>query len=175
MTFYINAIRDALFEIMETNSNAIMLGEDICDPFGGCFKVTKGFSSKYPERVYNTPISEATIVGMGTGLSLMGYHPIVEIMFYDFLPLAMDQLLNHACKFKQIWDVNPNFMIRTVIGKKSYGVSHSQNLDYIFGNILDVYHPGINDNVYESLLECFYTPGPKLFVEEAVLYKKRLE
>jgi 2-oxoisovalerate dehydrogenase E1 component len=159
---------------MDTNQQAILLGEDICDSFGGCFKVTQGFSTKYPDRVLNTPISEAAITGVSTGLALRGYHPILEIMFYDFLPLAMDQLLNHVLKFQYLWGVNPQIMIRTVIGKKEYGVSHSQDLDYLFERIMPVYHPSLSDDVYEMMLECFKRDGPCLFVEESQLYKEKL-
>ena len=61
-----------------------MLGEDIVDPYGGAFKVTKGLSEEFPGRVISTPISEAGITGVGIGLALNGFRPVVEIMFGDF-------------------------------------------------------------------------------------------
>ena len=173
MNFYINEIRRALFDIMK-DEKVIMIGEDIKDNFGGCFKVTKGLSTKYPERIINTPVSEAAIVGVATGLAMRGFKPIVEIMFYDFMTLCFDQLLNHALKFKKIWNISPNITIRTVIGHPDYGVNHSQNLDYIFEKIMPVYHPTLDDNVYDMFMECFNREEPTLFVEESHLYKKRL-
>ena len=73
----------------------LMVGEDVLSPYGGAFKVTRGLSDEFPARVFNTPISEACIVGLGTGLGLTGFYPIVEIMFGDFLGLAFDQIFTH--------------------------------------------------------------------------------
>lgn len=173
MSFYVNEIRRALFDVMKDES-VVMLGQDICDSFGGCFKVTRGLSTKYPDRVINTPISEAAIVGVATGLAFRGFHPVAEIMFYDFMTLCFDQLLNHALKFKEIWGISPNITIRTVVGNRDYGVNHYQNLDYIFEKIMPVYHPTLDDNVYKMFIECFSKEQPTLFVEESELYKMRL-
>lgn len=172
--FYINEIKRALSDVMQ-DERVILIGEDVRDPFGGCFKVTSGLSTMYPDRVFNTPISESAITGVATGLSIQGFKPILEIMFYDFMTLCMDQILNHMMKFKQIWNVNPNVMIRTVIGHKDYGVTHSQDLDYIFNQILEVYHPSIDDDVYAVFMDAFDYNGPSLFVEDSSLYKKKLE
>jgi pyruvate/2-oxoglutarate/acetoin dehydrogenase E1 component len=80
-----------------------MLGEDILDPYGGAFKVTQGLSSKYPNRVITSPVSEAGLVGVASGMALRGLYPVVEIMFGDFLTLAADQLINHAAKFRWMY------------------------------------------------------------------------
>jgi len=157
------------------NERTIILGQDVRDPFGGCFKVTKGFSTKYPDRVINTPISEAAMVGVATGLAMRGYKPVVEIMFYDFMTLCLDQLLNHALKFKEIWGLSPNITIRTVIGNRDYGVNHYQNLDYLFSKIMPVYHPTLDDDVYSMFMQCYRRKRPTLFVEESRLYKGRLK
>ena len=77
----------------------MLLGEDLHDPYGGAFKVTAGLSTAFPGRVISTPISEAGMVGAGIGLALAGFRPVVEVMFADFLTLAMDQIYNHAVKF----------------------------------------------------------------------------
>jgi len=171
---YINDIRRALKEIMQKDDKTILLGEDICDPFGGCFKVTRGFTGLFPNRVINTPISEACIIGVGTGLAMSGYIPIIEIMFYDFMTLCMDQLVNHALIFNKIWDdIRVPMLIRTVVGKPEYGISHSKNLDFIFNNILELYHPDQKD-VYNQLLAAFNNAKnfgePVLFVEESKWY-----
>ena len=105
----------------------ILLGEDISDPYGGGFKVTKGLSTLFPNRVLNTPISEPSIVGVATGIALRGLHPILEIMFGDFLTLCADQIINHASKFE--WMYNKNVKVPLVIrvpmgGYRGYGPTH---------------------------------------------------
>jgi pyruvate/2-oxoglutarate/acetoin dehydrogenase E1 component len=171
---YITAIKKALKDLMDQDPKVILIGEDICDPFGGCFKVTKGLSTKFPERTINTPISEAGIVGLATGLAMEGFKPIVEIMFYDFMTLTLDQLLNHALKFNYLWGISPNITIRTVIGDKSYGVSHCQDLGFIFRHIMPVYRPTLDDDVYGMFMDAVNNPEPTLFVEEKNLYTKKL-
>lgn len=170
---YINDVRRALKEIMQKDGKTLLIGEDIQDPFGGCFKVTRGFTKYFPNRIINTPISEAAITGLATGLAMQGFHPIVEIMFYDFMTLCMDQLLNHTICFNQIWNIKTPLLIRTVIGKPSYGYSHSKNLDYIFNNFMIVIHPNKED-VYDKILYAFnlaVSKGiPVLFVEESIWY-----
>ena len=94
-----STLNSALRRLLTDRSDVIVLGEDLHDPYGGAFKVTAGLSTDFPERVISTPISEAGVVGAAIGLALAGYHPIAEIMFADFLTLAMDQIYNHAVKF----------------------------------------------------------------------------
>ena len=86
------------------NPDVMVLGEDLHDPYGGAFKVTTGLSTEFPGRVISTPISEAGIVGSAIGLALAGFRPVVEIMFADFVTLAMDQICNHAVKFPGMFD-----------------------------------------------------------------------
>ena len=150
-SLYLTEIRRALRDALKEHDKVILIGEDIKDPFGGCFKVTRGLSTEFPGRIINTPISEAAIIGVATGLALRGYKPVVEIMFYDFMALAMDQILNHMIKFKQLWGIDLNITIRTAIGNPSYGVTHCQNLDYLFKDIITIVHPTLNDDVYTLL------------------------
>lgn len=171
---YIMEVRRALHDAMAEDDKVILLGEDIKDPFGGCFKVTRGLSTEFPGRVINTPISEAAITGVATGLALRGYKPVVEIMFYDFLTLTMDQILNHMVKFKQLWGIDLNIVIRTAIGNKDYGVTHCQNLDYLFKDVIEIIHPTLNDDVYTLLRNALKANKPILFVEESELYNQRL-
>ena len=100
----VDSINQALHELLEQDRSLHVLGEDILDPYGGAFKVTKGLSERFPERVLTTPISEACIVGLATGMAMRGKPTIVEVMFGDFLCLAMDQLLNHASKLAWVYD-----------------------------------------------------------------------
>lgn len=172
-----------LQETMHTitsNNQVIHIGEDIKDPYGGAFKVTKGLSEKYPERVFNTPISEAAIVGIGTGLALEGFIPFVEIMFGDFITLAFDQILNHVTKFEQMYSLkNPlNLVIRTPMGgRRGYGPTHSQSLEKHFLGI-----PGLSVVAYNSMVdpELIYQPlinranGPVLLIENKIVYTEFL-
>lgn len=89
------ALTLALERALESDPRVFLLGEDIADPLGGSFRVTQGLSSRFgPERVRNTPISEAAIVGAAVGAAMLGMRPVAEIMYTDFLALAMDQLVN---------------------------------------------------------------------------------
>src|SRR5689334_4721853 len=94
---YIDAIGAALDEALAGDPSVCLLGEDIS--VGGPFGATKGLADKYGvARVRDTPISEATIMGLAVGAAMAGRRPVLEIMFIDFLTLAMDQLVNHAAK-----------------------------------------------------------------------------
>lgn len=117
---------------MHSRSDIVLLGEDIRSPYGGAFKVTKGLSDDFPHRVINTPISEAGITGIGNGLALAGLRPVVEIMFGDFLTLALDQLVNHAAKFGEMYRGKAAcpLIVRTPMGGgRGYGPTHSQSLE----------------------------------------------
>ena len=129
-----NSIRDALYKLLETQKEVLILGQDIIDPYGGAFKITKGLSSKYPERIISTPISEAGMVGLATGLAIDGFKPIVEIMFGDFIGLTFDQLLNHTSKYPQMFEGKTcSVVIRTPMGgRRGYGPTHSQTIEKHF-------------------------------------------
>ena len=104
MTSVLDSLNTALHQALARDKRVIVLGEDVLDPYGGAFKVTRGLSQVYPGRVLTTPISEAGIVGLATGMALRGLRPVVEIMFGDFLALAADQVINHAAKFRYMYN-----------------------------------------------------------------------
>src|SRR6202035_2529137 len=83
-----------------SDDRVVLLGEDISDPGGGVFGVTRGLSTRFSGRVRDTPISEQAILGAATGAALAGMRPVAEIMFMDFLALCLDQHLNHAAKIR---------------------------------------------------------------------------
>jgi 2-oxoisovalerate dehydrogenase E1 component len=131
----VTQIHEALRERIAGDSRLFLLGEDIEGPYGGAFKVTRDLSFQYPERVRNTPISEAAIVGVANGLALAGFHPVCEVMFGDFLTLAADQIVNHASKFQWMYNgqVTVPLVIRTPMGgRRGYGATHSQCLEKHF-------------------------------------------
>src|SRR3954469_19909806 len=107
-----------------------LLGQDVRDPYGGAFKISRGLSSRFPDRVLSTPISEGGAVGVAGGLALVGDRPIVEIMFGDFLALAFDPILNFLSKSVTMYgrDVPMNVIIRCPVGgNRGYGPTHSQS------------------------------------------------
>ncbi|NLX12689.1 MAG: pyruvate dehydrogenase [Phycisphaerales bacterium] len=177
----VEAIRGALAEILDRDERAILLGEDLCDPYGGAFKVTSGLSRRFGDRVYNTPISEAALVGLGNGLALAGYHPIVEIMFNDFLMLAADQFINHAAKFA--WMFNEQVRVPLVIrtpagGYRGYGPTHSQCLEkHLLGlpgtRVLALHHRWCPGRLYHDLLADI--DRPTLVIENKTLYGRQVD
>lgn len=117
------------------------IGEDIEDPYGGAFKVTKGLSSKFPGRVRNASISEAGLVGVATGMALMGTKSFAEIMFGDFMTHTLDQLISNASKVHHMYAFQASvpLRIRTPMGgKRGYGPTHSQSLEKHFLGIDNV-------------------------------------
>ena len=124
-----SSLNDALRRMLTRDERVILLGEDLHDPYGGAFKVTAGLSTEFAGRVISTPIGEAGLVGASIGLALAGYRPVAEIMFADFITLAMDQIYNHAVKFPGMFDgVHVPLVVRTPSGgRRGYGPTHSQS------------------------------------------------
>jgi len=166
----------ALHDAMQCDDRVIVLGEDILDPYGGAFKVTRGLSSNFPNRVMTTPISEAGIIGVATGLGLAGFLPIVEIMFGDFLTLVSDQVINHASKFRWMYNdqVRVPIVIRTPMGgRRGYGPTHSQTLEKLFLGVpgLQVIAPcPVGDPGKLLNYAIFNCEDPVLFIENKLLY-----
>ena len=177
---YLKALNQGLDSIMELDHRVFLLGEDILDPYGGAFKVTKGLSTKYPERVMTTPISEAAITAIAVGAALNSYKPIVEIMFGDFLTLAADQLINHAAKYGWMYKNQKglSMVVRTPMGgRRGYGPTHSQNLEKIFIGIpgLNIVCPSLYHNPGSLLHTSIHLGQPVLFIESKSLYAKELK
>ena len=124
---YREAIREAISEEMANNKNVIFLGEDI-GLYGGAFGVSSGLLRKFgKDRIIETPISENSFVGVAIGAAMTGFKPIVEIMFMDFITLAMDQIVNYAAKVHYMYggQLNVPITIRTPAGAgRGYGASH---------------------------------------------------
>jgi pyruvate/2-oxoglutarate/acetoin dehydrogenase E1 component len=174
---YNESLNKALHEIMLEDETVYLIGEDICDPYGGAFKVTKGLSTAFPDRVINTPISEAAIVGIATGLAMQGFKPIVEIMFGDFITLCADQIINGASKFVQMFDMDIPLIIRTPMGGyRGYGPTHSQSLETLFFHIpnLRIIYPSIYDDPGYLLKEELNGSLPTLFCEAKPFYGSNL-
>ena len=172
----VTRIYQALKQHMANDGRGFILGEDIEGPYGGAFKVTKDLSLAFPGRVRNTPISEAAIIGIGNGLALAGMHPVCEIMFGDFLTLAADQIINHASKFK--WMYNDQVTVPTIIrtpmgGRRGYGATHSQCLEKHFlglpGTQVLALHPRYDPHlVYDKLFATI--DRPTIVIENKTMY-----
>ncbi len=134
---YARALGQALGHVLADDERVVILGEDIADPYGGAFKVTRGLSTAFPARVRTMPISEAAIAGVAAGLALAGYRPIAEVMFGDFLALCFDQILNHIAKYEPMYNGNATcpVVIRAPSGAgRGYGPTHSQSIEkHLFG------------------------------------------
>jgi len=128
------SLNSTFHQLMEAYPTSLFIGEDVASPYGGAFKVARGLSEKFPERVFSTPISEQAITGISNGLAIGGCRPILELMFGDFLTLSCDQLINHASKFRHMYNhqVTCPIVLRTPMGgKRGYGPTHSQTLEKI--------------------------------------------
>jgi pyruvate/2-oxoglutarate/acetoin dehydrogenase E1 component len=160
---------------MAADDAIFFLGEDILDPYGGAFKVSRGLSTAFPDRVISTPISENGIVGVANGLALAGQKAIVELMFGDFIFLAYDQIINFASKSVTMFGDQQKFhlMIRCPVGgNRGYGATHSQSVQKHFIGIpnLDLYEMSpLHDNC-EVLPRLINSGRPCIFFENKVLY-----
>jgi pyruvate/2-oxoglutarate/acetoin dehydrogenase E1 component len=178
----LDSLNQGLHRALRDDPQAILLGEDLLDPYGGAFKVSRGLSTAYPDRVLTTPISEAGITGMAGGMALRGLHPVVEIMFGDFTTLISDQVINHIAKFNGMYHgaVSAPVVIRTPMGgRRGYGPTHSQTLEKFFLGVpgLTVLAPfNLQDDqplgapgqlLYEVILNL---DAPALFVENKLQY-----
>lgn len=179
-------IGDSLDFILDSYKHSVVIGEDIEDgnkyhnkDYGGAFKVTKNLSKKYPNRVRNTPISEAAICGITIGVALSNSVGICEIMFGDFTTLIFDQILQHASKIHLMFGrkIDLPLIIRTPMGGyRGYGATHSQSLEKHFLGI-----PGIDivvqnnfinpKELFEVMLE---NKKPCLMIENKTLYTRKL-
>ncbi len=175
---YLEAINETLTEALERNEEAFLLGEDI-GAYGGAFKVTNGLLQRFgPERVMDTPVSEAAIVGAAVGASLLGMKPIAEIMYMDFLPISMDQLVTHAAKLYYMsgGQLEAGFVLRTQYSLgRAHGSQHSEFLPSWFLQApgLKVAVPSTPYDAKGLLRQALKERGPVLFVECAMLYKSK--
>lgn len=172
---YLASLQAGLLKAMQINRDVVIIGEDLLDPYGGAFKVTKGLSSAFPTRVLASPISESAIVGVATGMAIRGFRPVAEIMFGDFMTLTVDQLVNSASKFALMYknNVTVPIVVRTPMGGgRGYGPTHSQCLEKLFLGIpgLSVICPSIFHQPGLLLQASIDICSPILFVEYKNLY-----
>ncbi len=174
---FAEALNEALREEMRRDDSVIVFGEDVAKP-GGVYKVTKGLLEEFgPERVRDTPISEAAIVGAAVGAALMGLRPVAEIMYMDFLTIGLDQLVTHAAKarFMSGGQVKLPMVVRCQYSLgRVHGSQHSQFFPSWFLQApgLKVVLPGTPRDAKGLLKSAIRDDNPVLFVESGVLYHR---
>ena len=177
---YLEAVRQALWQEMKRDERVFLIGEDI-GVYGGAFGLTHGMLDEFgPERVRETPISEATIVATAVGASLLGMRPVAEIMFMDFVLLALDQIANQAAKMRFMFGGRTTvpIVVRMPGGSGTGAASqHSQSLESILMHFpgLKVVNPSTPYDAKGLMLAAIRDPNPVCFVEHKVLYKSKGE
>ena len=175
---YVQAVAQALRDSLEGDERVMVLGEDIAAA-GGSFKATRGLLEAFgPERVRDTPISEASIVSAAVGAALTGMRPVVEIMFMDFVTLAMDALVNQAAKARFMFGGQGSvpMVLRTPHGGGlSAGPQHSQCLEAWLAHVpgLKVVCPSTPQDAYSLLRAAIADPDPVVVVEHKALYGQK--
>lgn len=176
---FLEAIRSALAEEMRRDLSIYLFGEDVA--LGGPFGATKGLADEFgTNRIVNTPISEGTVVGLATGAAIAGLRPVVEIMFIDFITLAMDQLVNHAAKLHYMsgGQLRIPLTIRVQCGiTGAMGAHHSQSLEAWLTHVpgLKVLMPATPADAKGLLKTAIRDDNPVVFIEHRGLYWTKAE
>ncbi len=177
---YREAVRHALAEELARDQNVVVMGEEVAQ-FNGAYKVTEGLLAKFgPDRVVDTPISEAGFIGMGIGASMLGVRPVMELMFWSFYSVAFDQILNNAANVRYMsgGQIHCPIVIRgPANGGTNVGATHSHTPENILAN-----HPGVKVVVpataYDAkglLKSAIRDNDPVFFLENTLLYGEKGE
>jgi acetoin:2,6-dichlorophenolindophenol oxidoreductase subunit beta len=178
-TTFVKAVNSTLADAMRADAGVLVIGEDVAE--GGPYTVTAGLAEEFgTERVLNTPISEAAICGVAIGAAQSGKRPVLEIMFIDFLTLALDQLVNAAAKahFMSGGQLRVPLVLRTQGGAGTRGAAqHSQSLEAWLTHIpgLKVVMPSRAEDAAGLLVSSIADPNPVVFIEHKNLYFRNEE
>jgi 2-oxoisovalerate dehydrogenase E1 component beta subunit len=174
-TTYLEAVREALWEEMKTDESVFVLGEDV-GAYGGAFKITEGFLEEFgPDRVIDTPISESAIVGASIGAAQMGFRPVAEMQFIDFIAPAFDMIVNFAAKVRYRTGQGAPLVIRGPCGGGARaGPFHSQMVESYFANVagLKMVAPATVRDAKGLLRSAIRDPDPVLYFEHKLLYRR---
>ena len=174
-TTYLEAIRQGIWEEMEVDDRVFVLGEDV-GVYGGAFKVTEGLVDRFGEdRVLDTPLSEAAIVGASVGAALMGLRPVAEMQFIDFISCAFDQLTNVAAKNRYRWGVGVPIVVRGPAGGGVHGGPfHSLQAESYFVHTagLKVVCPATPYDAKGLIKAAIRDDDPVIFQEHKFLYRR---
>jgi 2-oxoisovalerate dehydrogenase E1 component len=171
---YVEAITQALAEEMERDDRVVLMGQDI-GAFEGAFRVTRGLHDRWPERVLDTPIAESGTLGVAIGAAILGYRPVVEMQFADFVSCGFNQIVNVAAKLFYRWQVPCPLVVRLPSGGGvGAGPFHSQNPEGWFTHVagLKVVCPAGAADAKALLKASILDPNPVLFFEHKFLYRR---
>lgn len=173
------AVRAALEHELEDDPEVFVAGID-AGQGGNVFAITRGLYERWPDRVRDTPISETAIMGLGVGAAMAGMRPVVELMYFDFLGVCLDQLMNQAAKlpFMTGGRARTGLTVRTQIGAgRSSAAQHSQSLEAMVAHVpgLTVVMPSTPADTYGLLRTAIQDPNPVVFVEHRLAYGKKGE
>jgi pyruvate/2-oxoglutarate/acetoin dehydrogenase E1 component len=171
---YAEAVNTALARALEEMPETLVFGEDVALP-GGVFGVTKGLQKRFGNRVFDTPISEAAILGGALGAAMFGRRPVVEIMWADFALVAFDQLVNQAANVRYIsrGRLHAPMTVRTQQGNAPGACAqHSQNLEALFAHVpgLQVCMPAVAQDAHDLLLAAISSNDPTIVIENRTCY-----
>jgi pyruvate/2-oxoglutarate/acetoin dehydrogenase E1 component len=171
---YAGAVNAALRRVLTELPETLVFGEDVALP-GGVYGTTKGLRKDFGERVFDTPISEAAILGTATGAAMLGMRPIPEIMFNDFMLVALDQVINQMANIRYIslGQKSASITIRTQQGAGPGSCAqHSQNLEVFYSHIpgLRVCMPVSVQDAYDLTVAAVYCDDPVIVIEDRTLY-----
>jgi pyruvate dehydrogenase E1 component beta subunit len=175
---YRDALRQALIDAMQEDPDIVVLGEEV-GLYGGAYGVTKGLLNQFgADRIMDTPISEAGIVGAAVGAAMSGLRPVAELMYVDFAGLVMDQLANQAAKIRYMFggQIGVPMVLRSQGGTgRSAAAQHSQSLEAWMAHIpgLRVAMPGTVNDAYHLLRAALKLPDPVVFLEHKGLYVQK--
>jgi pyruvate/2-oxoglutarate/acetoin dehydrogenase E1 component len=171
---FVEAIRQGIWEEMERDESVFVIGEDV-GVYGGAFKVTEGLLDQFgEERVIDTPISEAAIVGAACGAALMGMRPVAEFQFIDFITVGFDMLTSYAAKCRYRWGAGIPAVFRGPCGAGVHaGPFHSANVEAFFLNTagLKMVEPSTAYDAKGLIKAAIRDPDPVLFFEHKRLYR----
>ncbi|MES1242982.1 MAG: dehydrogenase E1 component subunit alpha/beta [Acidobacteriota bacterium] len=173
-TTYVDAINQALREEMERDESVVVMGQDI-GVFEGAFRTTKGLHARWPRRVFDTPIAESGTIGIAIGAAVLGYRPVIEMQFGDFISCGFNQLVNVAAKLYYRWQVPCPIVIRLPTGGGvGAGPFHSQNPEGWFAHTagIKVVCPATAADARGLLKAAIRDPNPVMLFEHKFLYRR---
>jgi 2-oxoisovalerate dehydrogenase E1 component len=175
----LEAIREVLRARLAAESRVCLFGEDIADPKGDVFGVTRGLSTAFPGRVVNSPLSEATIVGVSIGRALAGARPVAFLQFTDFLPVTLNQIMSEmsTMHWRSVGEWNCPVIVMAACGgyRPGLGPFHSQTMESIAAHLpgVDVFMPATATDAAGLLNAAFESPRPTLFLYPKVCLNDR--
>ena len=171
---YVEGIQQALSEEMERDDKVVLMGQDI-GAFEGAFRITRGLHMRWPERVLDTPIAESGTLGIAAGAALLGYRPVVEMQFGDFISCGFNQVVNVIAKLFYRWQTPCPLVIRLPVGGGvGAGPFHSQNPEAWFTHVagLKVVCPATAEDAKGLLKAAIRDPNPVVYCEHKFLYRR---